>query len=811
MHHSRETYDVFLCHNSADKPVVRQLRDALKERQVRTWFDEDQLIPGRPWQEALEQAIKSIGAAAICVGASGFGPWQNQEMRAYIQQFVNRTAAVIPVLLPDVTQVPELPVFLQEFTWVDLRDGLSGNGLHRLICGIRGTPPGETPMIAHLNPLSSSVRQPKKARSRNPAKDDFDRPKPVVSLAESTAIRLGEGESVATTSLESRNDDVLTSNSDISCELAPCVEFATLRETGVKPEEFRAAVSDRPLLVMTAVKVEFEAVRSLMQPLPDRDCLVLCYNGQETYYGGFLGQYRVVLTMCGMGASSRDGVIGAAIDAVDHFKPGAVIMIGMGFGADPSKQRLGDVMVASQVIAYELSRVGQKLTISRGSHSEAGPILLNRLRHADVNWNHRVIDGVVQVQFGAILSGEKLIDNHAFKSRLLKKFPKAIGGDMEAAGLYAAAARKKVEWIVVKGIADWADGTKTKQWQPFAALAAATFVENMLQDPLSLAELCPPCVLGQLRGRAETLGASALHEAEVVREKEDQSQRTAQAAERARFILVDALQTVCRDLNSDQAPFPSLREGVQRDLAKEQRLDTSLSPHSLEQLLKNQLMTLMSCLSRWLDKQRELDQLERLREIIDVFAAAGMDRTWIEEMKARLLDAPHIEAPTWTDLHLCEPLLTALFGEAATWTQHRNLNHDFIQVETPGTDPESRKLMIRRNLAARHFGHHLERRSGESDAAYEDRLGELIDERLPIILAFHRKGGKPYFVLYDESATPLKTEMERDKPLWDQILKIERRRDRDGVIFEDVELGESLREMFAKLDELTKRKMGGNL
>jgi hypothetical protein len=141
-------YNVFLCHNTEDKPVVRQLRDELQRRQIRTWFDEDQLIPGRPWQEALEEAIRSIGAAAICVGPSGSGPWQNQEMRAYIQQFVKRgAAAVIPVSLPGVTTVPELPLFLEAFHWVDLRDGLTDEGLHRLICGIRGMKPAETPMI----------------------------------------------------------------------------------------------------------------------------------------------------------------------------------------------------------------------------------------------------------------------------------------------------------------------------------------------------------------------------------------------------------------------------------------------------------------------------------------------------------------------------------------------------------------------------------------------------------------------------------------------------------------------------------------
>ncbi len=152
-------YDVFLCHNGKDKPVVRKLRDALKQRQIRTWFDEDQLIPGRPWQEALEQAIQSIGAAAICVGPSGIGPWQDREMRAYIQEFVNQSAtAVIPVLLPGVTDVPDLPLFLKPFHWVDLRDGVNGNGFRLLICGIRGTEPGET-LVNDLDPTENQIQR----------------------------------------------------------------------------------------------------------------------------------------------------------------------------------------------------------------------------------------------------------------------------------------------------------------------------------------------------------------------------------------------------------------------------------------------------------------------------------------------------------------------------------------------------------------------------------------------------------------------------------------------------------------------------
>jgi hypothetical protein len=42
-----------------------------------------------------------------------------------------------------------------------------------------------------------------------------------------------------------------------------------------------------------------------------------------------------------------------------------------------------------------------------------------------------------------------------------------------------------VEWVVVKGVSDFADGTKkaTESWQPFASAMAASVVYNMFQYP----------------------------------------------------------------------------------------------------------------------------------------------------------------------------------------------------------------------------------------------------------------------------------------------------------------------------------------
>jgi len=134
-------FDVFLSHNSQDKPFVRELAKALKSHNLKVWLDEEQLVPGRPWQEALEAIIQTAKTAAVLIGKSGIGPWETPEMRACLNEFVERKLPVIPVLLPDAPITPELPLFLQSFTWVDLRGGLTVQALDQLEWGITGIKP----------------------------------------------------------------------------------------------------------------------------------------------------------------------------------------------------------------------------------------------------------------------------------------------------------------------------------------------------------------------------------------------------------------------------------------------------------------------------------------------------------------------------------------------------------------------------------------------------------------------------------------------------------------------------------------------
>ena len=114
-------FDVFLCHNSQDKPAVKKIAEELLARGLNPWFDEWELRPGLPWQRTLEGQISTIRSAAVFVGDKGIGPWQELELEAFLRQFVNKRLPVIPVILEDANQAPDLPAFLTGMHWVDFR------------------------------------------------------------------------------------------------------------------------------------------------------------------------------------------------------------------------------------------------------------------------------------------------------------------------------------------------------------------------------------------------------------------------------------------------------------------------------------------------------------------------------------------------------------------------------------------------------------------------------------------------------------------------------------------------------------------
>lgn len=148
-------FDVFLSHNSKDKPAVEQLARLLRdEYQIRSWLDKWNLVPGDSWQQAIEEALDSCQAFAVFIGPSGIGSWENPEMQIALDVRVkDRKRRVIPILLPgapDNTTL-KLPSFLRLLTWVDFRNGLDDKtALYLLYCGIKGLAPGDSGRAVEL-------------------------------------------------------------------------------------------------------------------------------------------------------------------------------------------------------------------------------------------------------------------------------------------------------------------------------------------------------------------------------------------------------------------------------------------------------------------------------------------------------------------------------------------------------------------------------------------------------------------------------------------------------------------------------------
>ncbi|MGB3760743.1 MAG: toll/interleukin-1 receptor domain-containing protein [Rivularia sp. (in: cyanobacteria)] len=121
-------YDVFLCHNSKDKPEVREIGQQLKQQGLKPWLDEWELRPGLSLMEQLEETIKKIKSknlksAAVFIGNNGLGPWQKKEIEVFLNLSTTNKYPLIPVLLSTAPQgaESEFSSFLTTNLWVDFR------------------------------------------------------------------------------------------------------------------------------------------------------------------------------------------------------------------------------------------------------------------------------------------------------------------------------------------------------------------------------------------------------------------------------------------------------------------------------------------------------------------------------------------------------------------------------------------------------------------------------------------------------------------------------------------------------------------
>lgn len=249
------------------------------------------------------------------------------------------------------------------------------------------------------------------------------------------------------------------------------------------------------ILLVTAAKPEKEALLSVMRPKSGKGELDHAIGKNVTYNIGLFGKYLVAHVFCeNQGSLKEKASILTIQEALQEIKPKAVIMIGIAFGANKEKQKIGDVLISKAVQSYDCVKVktdpdGSIQIEDRNIKKEPGLAIKNQF----INFHPETKN--YNIWAGTLLSGEKLLDNKQYKKELLDAFSASwamdldiVGGEMEGFGLTSVlVGNDNPNWMIVKAISDWADGDKKekkKERQKLAAHNAVDFCQRLFMTNL---------------------------------------------------------------------------------------------------------------------------------------------------------------------------------------------------------------------------------------------------------------------------------------------------------------------------------------
>lgn len=226
----------------------------------------------------------------------------------------------------------------------------------------------------------------------------------------------------------------------------------------------------------------------------------------QVWVAEFAGR-RFAIAMVGTAgnveSALRMGELWASID----FK--AAILVGMAAGVR-DEVKLGDVVVAEQVLAYEFQSMTKDgpiyapvpykcpsksllsiRTLSQFRPNWGGDTKAEILRSPDYEEIpvSDLDDGIGQdwvptVKFGNILAGAKLIEDGSLPTLRKELHERTKAAEMEGAGFAAMCEKADIAWFVVRGVADYGEPQRRKHWQFAATYAAAALVRDAIGEGL---------------------------------------------------------------------------------------------------------------------------------------------------------------------------------------------------------------------------------------------------------------------------------------------------------------------------------------
>ncbi|KAJ5113677.1 hypothetical protein N7456_002211 [Penicillium angulare] len=289
-----------------------------------------------------------------------------------------------------------------------------------------------------------------------------------------------------------------------------------------------------------ALHIEMAAAQAMLDEVHDTPPRAT--NDTNSYVLGRIKGHNVVIACLPNGYY---GTINAATVAANISRTfpaiSVALMVGIGGGV-PSKEdiRLGDIVVGTRVMQYDLGKImadgkfertafprthgsllGTTISSLRAKH-ELGPsrvpfIIEHKMKDLpdycrpnapdrlfDANYEHRSSScdecdssklvnrarrepDISKVHYGAIASGDQVMKHGSSRDNIARELD-VICFEMEAAGLMDI-----FPCLPIRGVCDYSDSHKTKEWQKYAAAAAAAYARELMEElPLAQEERSDP-------------------------------------------------------------------------------------------------------------------------------------------------------------------------------------------------------------------------------------------------------------------------------------------------------------------------------
>jgi nucleoside phosphorylase len=186
-----------------------------------------------------------------------------------------------------------------------------------------------------------------------------------------------------------------------------------------------------------------------------------------------------------------------ASKVIERWRPRLLAMCGIAAGTK-NDLRFGDILVGEIVYDYGSGKISDTASGVRVLVPDPRPLTMDVQLKAVLQlvertqsgvsdfmteWHGLALDWTPRVILGVIASGSAVVQSRSLVDEVLMMSRKTVGLEMEAYGVFQAAVlccdpHPKV--LIAKSVADFADHSKSDNWQQLAAFTSARFVHSFV-------------------------------------------------------------------------------------------------------------------------------------------------------------------------------------------------------------------------------------------------------------------------------------------------------------------------------------------